>query len=186
MAGGNIAQKAMDKMDVSTFYPVITLLFIFCALFETGMAALMGGLILALVQMLLLTVKYFVGKTVSKIPGADLLGKEDKEAEESGSKKDTSQTGAKAVDEAKKEAVKALQKTFKIGTKAAAGKAKFNPWVLLVDYVTTPMSKFEKIIFAFGWVLLPIALVFHISAVFAVICTGTDVLAPIVSICNNI
>jgi hypothetical protein len=184
MAGGNIAQQALDKLDVSTFYPVVTLLFVFCALFETALAALMGGLLLALVQMLLLTVKYFVGKTVSKIPGADLLGKESEEDAEK--KSNTSQVGAKAVDEAKKEAVKALQKTFKTGTKAAAGKAKFNPWVLLVDYVTTPMGKFEKIIFAFGWVLLPIAIVFHVAGVFAVICTGTDVLVPIVSICNSI
>lgn len=214
MAGaGGAAGKILSKIDYTRFFPLVTLLLIVNALFYSAIAVppFLSPFISGLPMLLFVTAKYFIGKVVAKVPGAEQLGmgenREDMMSDlATGGKgqdlgqgkslgdrvsalRDRLQTAKQTAQAVKTgaQAAKVGIQGAKAGVSAAVGTGTSGIGTVVqfvIEYLITPMGKFEKIALAFGWASWPVALVFNFATVFTVFCTGTDVLTPFVSICN--
>lgn len=152
MAGGGM-DKAMDAMDTSKFYPIITLLLAAIALAET--VFIPGGFLAGAGTIyILLPLKFFISEYIfPNTPAGKMLGAGKKTGEEDG---DEEEGASPAIGKQANQAAAVAGK----GAKAALGKA---GWLAVVDYFITPMKNFEKAILMFSSILYVIAFAAHVA-----------------------
>lgn len=128
----------MDKPE-DMLYPAATALFVFSALFQTLFMPIMGG-IGGFTVLLLLTIKFIIGEMAKKTLGGSPMSKIE-EANDLSKMGGASKTGG-------------VPKGG--GVSGGGTAAKGNIYVLIIDYLTTPMNQFEKGMLLLGWALWPI------------------------------
>lgn len=126
-------------------YPAATALFILNALIMTLILPIMGG-ISGLTILIILLVKLIIGNQRKKL--------EQKIGETVGKFTSNKEQGEQMANQATQEASKKASQ--KIAKQVSSKAAKSNWVTMLIDYLTTPMNRFEKGILLLGWVLWPI------------------------------
>lgn len=181
MAGG-AEEKAMEAMDLSKFYPVITFLLATIALTVT--VFIPGGFLAGAGTIyILLPLKFFISEYLfPNTPAGKMLGagKSKSGAEDSGGEDDEAENGGGYFDlrsAAEKNA--RIRESFahrNVSTSgkptgqaaATAGKAAKSAlgkagWLAVVDYFITPMKDSEKAVLMFSTILYVIAFCMHIT-----------------------
>jgi len=168
----NVAAQASEKLTEIVYMFVTTLLIISAlggAMIIPVQGALQGAFIL-----LLLTIKAAIGyirdKAEQKISGEstppppepDQEAENEEEAEESRAQQIANFAKQQAMQQLKKVAMQ----TAKAATKSAA---KSNVYTLIIDYLTSPMSKLETYFLALGWIMLPAAAAVPFAVIFSVL-----------------
>lgn len=140
-------------------FPAVTLLLGSGALFNAAISPFPFGAMAGFGVIVLLAGKFFIGKIVSKVPGADTLV----DTEEKGMAerlKELAGGGAQKAKAGGDAAKKALKKATKKAVSSAKSKA--GGWgtliILIIEYFVTPMNMFESIVLLFSIALfLPAA-----------------------------
>lgn len=155
---GDPTSTAIETLKPFVF-PAVTLLLGAGALFNAALSPFPFGAMMGLTVLVLLVGKFFLGKIVSKVPGADTLV----DTEEKGMAerlKDLAGGGAKKAKAGGDAAKEALKKATKKAVSSAKSKA--GGWgtliILIIEYLITPMNQFEQMVLLFSLALfLPAA-----------------------------
>lgn len=151
----NVAADAAEK-TTELIYGLITVLLIMAAIIQSMLIPLYGGM-QAFSYLLILTLKAAIGylreTSEKKITGDETANDEppeESEDEETRAKQIANYAKQKALKEAKKIAMQ----TAKAATKSATRSSVYG---LIVDYLTSPMSRIELYMLGLGWILFPVA-----------------------------
>lgn len=134
---------------IDLIYPALTTLFICEALISCLTVPIMGGMN-GLTVLIILLIKFIIGNKRKKL---------EQKIEDTVEKiTPNKNAGKQAADEVTKQAKQKIsQKISQKAAKQAVSSAAKSNWVtLLIDYLTTPMNRFEKGMLLLGWVLWPI------------------------------
>lgn len=136
-------------------FPAVTVLLGMGALFNAAISPFPFGVMMGFTGLALLVAKFFLGKIMSKVPGADTLV-DTKEKSMAERLKELAGGGAKKTTAGGEAAKKATKKAV------SSAKSKAGGWgtliMLIIEYLVTPMNQFEGGVLLFSVALfLPAA-----------------------------